>query len=148
MPRASPDRRNLEHLEVACSVLTAAAMALITTESAHTVIGCAIEVHRKLGPGLFESVYQPCLAHEFRKAGLQFEEQVIVPLDYDGLRFDRAFRADFIVNSELIVEPTSVSPSPSVSPCVRETPWANPFPVGTLTAAWSWRRANVLATMK
>ena len=80
------------------------AMSLVTTESAHTVIGCAIEVHRKLGPGLFESVYQPCLAHEFRKAGLHFQEQVIVALDYDGMRFDRAFRADFIVNDELIVE--------------------------------------------
>ena len=63
-----------------------------------------IEVHRKLGPGLFESVYQPCLAHEFRKARLEFTEQVIVPLHYDGLRLDRAFRADFIVNEEVIVE--------------------------------------------
>ena len=79
-------------------------MTLVTTPSAHAIIGCAIEVHRKLGPGLFESVYQPCLAHEFRKAGLEFTEQVIVPLHYDGLRFDRAFRADFIVNEEVIVE--------------------------------------------
>lgn len=60
------------------------------------------------GPGLFESVYQPCLAHELPKAGLRFNEQVIVPLNYDGLQFDRAFRADFIVEDEVIVEVKAV----------------------------------------
>jgi GxxExxY protein len=79
-------------------------MTLITTPSAHRVVGCAIQVHRTLGPGLFESVYQPCLAYELSKVGMSFQQQVILPVIYDGIRFDRAFRADFIVEGDLIVE--------------------------------------------
>jgi len=77
---------------------------LITTPSAEVVIGCAIKVHRAFGPGLFESVYQRCLAHEMKKADLNFEEQVPVPVTYDGLSLGFAFRADFVVEDELIVE--------------------------------------------
>lgn len=83
-------------------------MALITTPSADSVIGCAIKVHRALGPGLFESVYQPCLAHEMAKAGLRFARQVVIPLTYDGLAFPHGFRADFVVEDELIVEVKSL----------------------------------------
>ena len=83
-------------------------MALVTTASAQTVIGCAIKVHRTLGPGLFESIYQPCLAHELVKAGLYFEAEVTVPLVYDGLTLSRAFRVDFIVERELILELKSI----------------------------------------
>lgn len=79
-------------------------VALITPPSASRVIGCAIRVHRTLGAGLFESVYQPCLAHEMRQAGLEFSQQVTVPLRYGGLTFQRAFRMDFLVENELIVE--------------------------------------------
>ncbi len=79
-------------------------MVLVTTPSTETVIGCAIKVHRALGPGLFESVYQPCLAHELTRAGLTFEQQVTLPVTYGGISFDRAFRADFIIERELIVE--------------------------------------------
>ena len=83
-------------------------MALITTESASLVIGCAMTVHRKLGPGLFESVYEPCLAHEMELAGLQFDRQVPLPLTYDGIMFERGFRVDFVVENELVVEIKSV----------------------------------------
>jgi len=83
-------------------------MALITTESASIVIGCAITVHRKLGAGLFESVYEPCLAHEMELAGLHFQRQVPLPLTYDGIVFDRGFRVDFVVENELVVEVKSV----------------------------------------
>jgi GxxExxY protein len=79
-------------------------MALVTTPSTETVIGCAIKVHRALGPGLFESVYEPCLAHELTKAGLRFERQVTLPVTYDGVSLGRAFRTDFIIERELIVE--------------------------------------------
>ena len=79
-------------------------MTLITTPSASIVIGCAMKVHRTLGPGLFESAIEPCLAHEMTKAGLEFERQVTVPLIYDGLNLGRGFRVDFIVERELIVE--------------------------------------------
>jgi GxxExxY protein len=83
-------------------------VALITTDSAGVVIGCAIAVHRALGPGLFESVYEPCLAHEMTKAGLRFDRQVALPVIYDGLVFHRAFRVDFVVEDELILELKSV----------------------------------------
>jgi GxxExxY protein len=83
-------------------------MTLVTTESATRLIGLAIKVHRTLGPGLFESIYQPCVAHEMRKAGMRFEEQKPIPVVYDGLKFDRAFRADLIVEDELIVEIKSI----------------------------------------
>jgi GxxExxY protein len=83
-------------------------MALITTPSADPVIGCAIKVHRELGPGLFESVYAPCLAHEMTKAGLKFRREVAFPLVYDGLSFERAFRADFVIENELILEVKAV----------------------------------------
>src|SRR3990170_701862 len=79
-------------------------VALISTEATELVIGCAFRVHRALGPGLFESVYQPCLAHEMTRAALRFAEQVLVPVTYDGLVIPRAFRADFIVENELVVE--------------------------------------------
>jgi GxxExxY protein len=84
-------------------------MALITTASADTVIGCAIKVHRELGPGIFESVYGPCLAHEMTKAGLRFSREVAFPLVYDGLSFQRAFRADFVVENELILAVKAVA---------------------------------------
>ncbi len=79
-------------------------MVLVTTPSTETVIGCAVKVHRALGPGLFESVYQPCLAYELDCAGLTFEQQVTLPVTYGGVSFERAFRADFIIEHELIVE--------------------------------------------
>jgi GxxExxY protein len=79
-------------------------MSLITTPSAGQVIGCATRVHRALGPGLFESVYQPCLSYEMSRAGLRFQEQVTLPIQYGDLHVTRAFRCDFVVEDELIVE--------------------------------------------
>ena len=85
-----------------------AGMSLVTTESATKVIGLGIKVHRELGPGLFESVYQTCVAHELRKAGMFFEQQRSIPITYAGIVFDHAFRADLIVERELIVEIKSI----------------------------------------
>jgi len=83
-------------------------MTLVTTESATKVIGLGIKVHRALGPGLFESVYQTCVAHELRKAGMVFEQQRAIPVVYDGMVLDHAFRADLIMERELIVEIKSI----------------------------------------
>ena len=83
-------------------------MALVTVDSAERVIACAIKVHSATGPGLFESVYEPCLTHELTKAGVKFKRQALVPLIYDNIVIDQAFRADFIVEDELIVEVKSV----------------------------------------
>lgn len=84
-------------------------MALVTVDSAERVIACAIRVHSATGPGLFESVYEPCLAHELTKSGMNFKRQVLVPLIYDNIVMDQAFRADLIVENELVVEVKSIA---------------------------------------
>ena len=58
------------------------------------VIGCAIEVHRTLGPGLLESTYEKCLAHELKLAGLSFINQAALPIDYKGITVDCGYRLD------------------------------------------------------
>jgi GxxExxY protein len=68
------------------------------------LIGSAIQIHRVLGPGLLESVYETCLHHELIKAGLEARRQVFLPIEYDGLQFDNAFRTDILVEDKLIVE--------------------------------------------
>ena len=72
------------------------------------MIGCAIQAHRKLGPGRYESIYQTCPAREMTKARLRYEEQVAISITYDGERLPAAFRADFIVENELIIEIKSI----------------------------------------
>ncbi len=72
------------------------------------IIGAAIQVHRALGPGLLESAYEACLAYEFMKRGLSFEKQKPLPVVYDGVQIDCAYRLDFVVNDEVIVEIKSV----------------------------------------
>ncbi len=73
------------------------------------VIDSSIHVHRALGPGLFESVYETVLAHELQKRGLNLRRQVPIPIQYDGLTFDEGFRADLIVQELVIVELKSVA---------------------------------------
>ncbi|MGE5606003.1 MAG: GxxExxY protein [Bacteroidota bacterium] len=68
------------------------------------VIGCAIEVHRHLGPGLLESAYTQCLAHEFSIKGIKFEIEKPLPVEYKGVRLDCGYRIDLLVESELIIE--------------------------------------------
>jgi len=97
-----------ECLWLASTLQLPASMTLVTTDSATRVIGLGIKVHRALGPGLFESFYQTCVAHELRKAGMHFEQQKAIPIAYDGIVFDHAFRADLIVEHELIVEIKSI----------------------------------------
>jgi len=73
-----------------------------------SVIGACIEVHRHLGPGLLESAYEQCVAHELTLRGLRFERQRAVPLDYKGMPLECGYRLDFVVEAELIVEIKSV----------------------------------------
>ena len=68
------------------------------------VIGLAIEVHRALGPGLLESVYESCLARELRDSGIAFESQVAIPVTYKDQRLEIGFRADIIVEQQLLLE--------------------------------------------
>ena len=74
----------------------------------HLVIGAAIEVHRGLGPGLLESVYETCLAHELRKRSVRFDRAVQLPVIYDGRRMEAHFRLDLVVDATLVVELKSV----------------------------------------
>jgi GxxExxY protein len=68
------------------------------------LIAAAIEVHKHLGPGLLESAYEQCLAHEFTLEGLAFERQKPIPIVYKGTQLDCGFRLDFIVEGMVILE--------------------------------------------
>jgi len=68
------------------------------------VIGCAIEVHKGLGPGLLESAYEKCLCYELSQTGLQFERQVPLPIVYKGVNLDCGYKLDIIVEDMVILE--------------------------------------------
>jgi GxxExxY protein len=72
------------------------------------VIDAAIEVHRELGPGLLESIYEAALAYELNERGLSVERQLPLPVRYKGLEFEEGFRADIIVESLVVLELKSV----------------------------------------
>ena len=77
----------------------------MTENEISKIIGdCALKVHTKLDPGLFESVYELVLAHELKKQGLRVERQVTIPIVYDGLVLDEAFRADLMIEDLVNVE--------------------------------------------
>ena len=77
-------------------------------ELSNKVIGCAIEVHRELGPGLLESTYEQCLAYELRQAKIPFKLQVELPVEYKEIRLDCGYRIDVLVDGRVIVELKSV----------------------------------------
>ena len=68
------------------------------------LVDAAVKIHRELGPGLLESVYEVILAHELRRRGLQIARQVPIAVVYEGLRFDEGFRADLVIEGKVIVE--------------------------------------------
>ena len=72
------------------------------------VIGCAIEVHREIGPGLLESTYEQCLAHELITNGFDFKIQHSLPVIYKDIRLDCGYRVDLLVENKLIIELKSV----------------------------------------
>ena len=72
------------------------------------IIEAAMRVHSALGPGLLEHVYKACLAHELRKFGLKVEVEVALPVEYEGLRFDFAYRMNLVVEDAVVVELKSV----------------------------------------
>jgi GxxExxY protein len=77
-------------------------------EIAKQMLDAAFAVHSKLGPGLLESVYEVVLAYELQKKGLSAERQKPIPIMYDNIRFDEAFRSDLVVNGKVIAELKSV----------------------------------------
>ena len=68
------------------------------------ILGCALKVHRALDPGLLETAYETCLAHELQKMGLAAQRQSAMPVAYDGIRVDLAYRLDRLVENKVIVE--------------------------------------------
>ncbi len=78
-------------------------------ELSNIVIGCCIEVHKHLGPGLLESVYQNCLAHELKLNNIPFEKEFPLPVEYKGIRLDCGYKLDFVVDKKVILELKSVN---------------------------------------
>ena len=70
----------------------------------NTVIGLAISVHKQLGPGLLESVYETCRCHELLEMGINFHRQLPIKIEYKGVFLDAGYRADIIVEESLILE--------------------------------------------
>ncbi len=68
------------------------------------IIGAAIEVHRELGPGLLESAYEACLAHELMSIGLRVEKQVPLPISYKGFSLENGYRMDLVVENLVVCE--------------------------------------------
>lgn len=77
-------------------------------EISRIIVDTALDVHRRLGPGLLESVYQAVLLHELVKRGLRVEKEVAVPVLWDDMKLDVGFRADLIVEDSVILELKSV----------------------------------------
>ncbi|HEX9929767.1 MAG TPA: GxxExxY protein [Pyrinomonadaceae bacterium] len=77
-------------------------------EITNAIIGAAIEVHKKLGPGLLESAYQECLAREFVLRNINFEKEKPLPVEYKGVRLECGYRLDFLVEGCVVVEIKSI----------------------------------------
>jgi len=70
----------------------------------YKIVGCAIEVHKHLGPGLLESIYHECLRQEFFLRGINYKSQLFVPIDYKGIALNADYRLDFLIEDEIVVE--------------------------------------------
>jgi len=77
---------------------------LLSRDLTPEIIGAAIKIHRRLGPGLLESAYEACLAYELEQMGFQVQRQKPVPLIYEGVKLECGFRADLVVGGRTVVE--------------------------------------------
>lgn len=73
-------------------------------ELSSVIIGCAIEVHKQLGPGLLESAYQECLLYELRQKGLKVEKEKPMPIVYKEVKLDHGYRMDLLVDTKVVIE--------------------------------------------
>ncbi|MBE0637960.1 MAG: GxxExxY protein [Bacteroidales bacterium] len=73
-------------------------------ELSNKIIGCAIEVHKQLGPGLLESAYQECLFYEIKQAGLKVQKEKPMPIVYKEVKLDHGYRIDLLVEEKVVVE--------------------------------------------
>jgi GxxExxY protein len=77
-------------------------------EIGKAIIEAALKVHKELGPGLLEKVYEVCLTHELRKEGFQVDRQVDIPIQYDGITFEEGLRLDLLVDRRVVIETKAV----------------------------------------
>ena len=75
-----------------------------TEEIARIVVNSAYKVHKELGPGLLERIYEVCLAHEISKSGFQVQRQIDLPIVYDGITFNECLRLDLLIEDTVIIE--------------------------------------------
>jgi GxxExxY protein len=73
-------------------------------EIGKAIVNTAFKIHKELGPGLLEKVYEICVAHELRKAGYDVKRQIDIPIVYDGIQFDEGLRLDLLVSDLVIAE--------------------------------------------
>ena len=73
-------------------------------EISNKIIGCAIDVHKQLGPGLLESAYQECLFYELKQAGLKVEKEKPMPIIYKEVKLDHGYRIDLLVEEKVVIE--------------------------------------------
>ena len=81
---------------------------MVLNELSQKIIGCAIEVHKVLGPGMLESTYEECLKFELEKMGLKVEQQKEFLLNYKGLSIEKAYKLDLLIEDRVIVELKSI----------------------------------------
>jgi GxxExxY protein len=72
------------------------------------VMNAALKVHKNLGPGLLEKIYEVCLTHELKKEGFIVDRQVEIPIQYDGITFDEGLRLDILIDQKVVVEVKAV----------------------------------------
>mgnify|MGYP003604673747 CR=1 FL=1 len=77
-------------------------------EISKIVFECGLKIHRKLGIGLFESVYETCLAYELEKSGLKIDRQKFIPINYEEISIENAFKMDLLVENKVVLEVKSV----------------------------------------
>ncbi|PKP30051.1 MAG: GxxExxY protein [Bacteroidetes bacterium HGW-Bacteroidetes-16] len=77
---------------------------MIENELSTIIIGCAIEVHKQLGPGLLESAYQECLFYELKSAGLKVQKEKLMPIVYKEVKLDHGYRIDLLVEDKVVIE--------------------------------------------
>ena len=75
-----------------------------TNDIGTSIIDAAINIHRELGPGLLETVYEVILADQLRRKGFKVKRQAAIPIEYHGIRFEESFRADLIIENKVIIE--------------------------------------------
>lgn len=73
-------------------------------DTSRIIIGCAIEVHKNLGPGLLESAYQECLCYELKKKGLKIQKEKALPVVYKEIKLDQGYRIDILVENKVVIE--------------------------------------------